>query len=128
MNFDQLPTNRPIYSYNPTKRDGANNITNYGNLPNYIPSDFGPKIVKAAQYEQRAEHEEWIGTVVDFESEVTPADFVQPREFWEVLGRESGQQQNLVYNVAIDLYPAVKEIRYQTYGMSLPSFLCTPSP
>jgi catalase len=54
VNNDQLPINRPFYSYNPTKRDGANNIMNYGALPNYIPSDFSPPIVKAAQYEQRA--------------------------------------------------------------------------
>jgi catalase len=115
VNNDQLPINRPFYSYNPTKRDGANNIMNYGSLPNYLPSDFAPPIVKAAQYEQRADHEEWIGTVVDFETVTTDADFVQPREFWEVLGRQEGQQKNFVYNVAVDLSMAIKEVRYQTY-------------
>ena len=54
VNNDQLPINRPFYSYNPTKRDGANNIMNFGALPNYLPSDFAPPIAKAAQYEQRA--------------------------------------------------------------------------
>ena len=91
---------------------------NYGAQPNYIVSDFEPKIVKAPQYEQRADHEEWVGTVVDFESHVTDADFVQPREFWEVLGRQEGQQMNFVYNVAVDLSGAVQEVRYQTYGRS----------
>lgn len=40
---------------------------------------------------------------------------MQPREFWEVLGRQPGQQKNFVYNVAYDLAMAVKEVRYQTY-------------
>lgn len=115
VNNDQLPINRPFYSYNPTKRDGANNIMNFGALPNYLPSNFALPIVKAAQFEQRADHEEWIGTVVDFETVTTDADFVQPREFWEVLGRQEGQQKNFVYNVAVDLAMAVKEVRYQTY-------------
>jgi catalase len=116
VNNDQLPINRPFYSYNPTKRDGANNIMNFGALPNYLPSDFAPPIAKVTQYEQRADHEEWIGTVVDFETVTTDADFVQPREFWEVLGRQEGQQKNFVYNVAVDLATAVKEVRYQTYA------------
>ena len=45
----------------------------------------------------------------------TDADFVQPREFWEVLGRQQGQQQNFIYNVAVDLAMAVKKVRQQTY-------------
>jgi len=73
--------------------------------------------VKAKQYEQRADHEEWIGTVIDFESQVTDADFVQPREFWlNVLGKQQGQQENFVYNVSTNLSGAVKEVRYRAYA------------
>lgn len=119
VNFPQLPINRSFYTFNPTKRDGAANLFNYGAQPNYIVSDFQRPIVKPAQYEQRAAHEEWIGTAVDFESQVTDEDFVQPREFWEVLGKQPGQQRNLVYNVAVDLSGAVSRIREETYGKQL---------
>jgi catalase len=116
VNFNELPVNKPFYSYNPTRRDGTGNIFNYGSLPNYIPSDFQPTIIKAAQYEERASHEEWIGTVVDFETKVTDEDFVQPREFWEVLGRQKDQQKHLVYNVAENLSGAVQKVRFASYG------------
>jgi hypothetical protein len=43
-----------------------------------LPSINQPPIVKAKQYEQPASHEEWIGTVIEFESHVTDEDFVQP--------------------------------------------------
>ncbi|KAK8108965.1 catalase [Apiospora sp. TS-2023a] len=94
VNHQQLPTNRSFYTYNPTRRDGAAN---------------------PAQYEVLAAHEEWIGRVVDYESQVTDADFVQPREFWEVLGRTKDQQKNLVYNVAENLSGATKGVRQATY-------------
>jgi catalase len=53
---------------------------------------------------------------VDFESHVTDDDFVQPREFWNVLGKQKDQQKNLVYNVAENLSGAVKQVRYESYG------------
>jgi len=116
VNHDQLPINRPFYVYNPTKRDGFMNMGNFGPLPNYVPSSFAPPIVKAPQFEVRADHEEWIGTVTDFESQVTEDDYVQPREFYNnVLAKQEGQQANLVYNVASDLWAADKRIRYETY-------------
>lgn len=76
--------------------------------------------MKPKQYLQRAiAHEEWVGTVVDFETEISDEDFVQPREFWEVvLGRQEGQQANLVYNVAADLKGATARVRRETYRMS----------
>ncbi|KAL9110161.1 MAG: hypothetical protein Q9227_005221 [Pyrenula ochraceoflavens] len=111
VNFPQLPTNRPFYAYNPTKRDGAANTMNYGDLPNYIPSIKAPPIVQAAQYEQRAAHEEFVGRAVEFETFVTDADFEQPRIFWrDVLGRQEGQQANFVHNVAVDLYAVFRKI------------------
>jgi catalase len=121
VNFNQLPVNRPGYSYNPTKRDGANNIMNYGSLPNYIPAYNGPKIIPAAQYEQQAAHERWAGTVTDFESQLVDADFVQPRATWVTLGLTPGQQANFVGNVAASLSKAVKPVRSDAYGMLAPS-------
>lgn len=116
VNLDQLPTNRSFYTYNPTKRDGAANIMNYGNLPNYIPSSYGPKIIRPAQFEDRASHEEWLGRVTDFESQVTDSDFVQPRQFCHQLGKTEGQQKTFVYNVAVNLYGAISSVRYASYG------------
>lgn len=117
VNFIQLPVNRPGYSYNPTKRDGYNNIMNYGSIPNYIPAYNGPKIIPAAQYEQQAAHEQWAGTVTEFESQLVDADFVQPRATWATLGQTPGQQANFVGNVAASLSRAVQQVRSDAYGM-----------
>jgi catalase len=117
VNFNQLPTNRPFYSYNPTKRDGRTNISNLGSLPNYIPSRFAPKIARVKQTEELAAHEEWIGRVMSFESEVTNEDFVQPREFWRALAVK--EQKTFVGNVAGILSTAVEQVREKTYGMLL---------
>ncbi|KAM3072339.1 catalase A [Clarireedia jacksonii] len=117
VNFNQYPTNRPFYTYNPTRRDGFANVANYGAQQNYVGAVNGPPIVKAAQYEQHAAHEEWIGTVTEYESQVTDKDFEQPREFWEVLGKTKDQQKNLVYNVADNLSGAIQSVRKQTYAI-----------
>jgi catalase len=115
-NFIQLPVNRPFYSYTPTQRDGAGNFSNLGSLPNYLPSSFGPKIIKPRQSERLAAHEKWIGTAVEFETEVTDEDFVQGRQFWEDLGQLAGQQENLVGNVAGALSSAIESVRKVSYG------------
>jgi catalase len=117
VNFIQLPINKPGYSYNPTKRDGLNNIMNYGSAPNYIPAYNGPKIIPAAQYEQQAAHEQWAGTVTEFQSQLVDADFVQPRQTWATLGLTPGQQENFVSNVAASLSGAVQKVRNDAYGM-----------
>jgi catalase len=122
VNFNQLPVNRPNYYYNPSRRDGANNVMNYGSIPNYIPSSFAPKIVPAPQYLQLASHEEWAGTVTEFQSAVTDDDFVQPRAAWEALGLQQGQQENFVSNVAGSLSGATSQVRQQTYCKFV--FLC----
>ena len=116
MNFNQYPSNRPFYTFNPTRRDGFANVANYGSQPNYIPATDQAPIVNAPQYQQRAAHEEWVGKVVDYESQPTDADYVQPRDFWNVLGKTAGQQKNLVYNVAENLSGALQSVRVKTYG------------
>ncbi|OJJ42260.1 hypothetical protein ASPZODRAFT_20653 [Penicilliopsis zonata CBS 506.65] len=116
INFPQLPVNRPVYSYNPTRRDGASNILNLGNLPNYFPSRYGPQIVAPRQYRASAEHMEWVANVTSYLSQVTDNDFDQPRDYWHTLaGMGATQQANLVYNVASSLSGAEAAVRQQTY-------------
>lgn len=89
---------------------------NLGSIPNYLPSVDAPPVVVASQYEQPANHEQWIGHVTNFEDYVTDQDFVQPREVWEMLGHQKGQQENFVFNVACNLYGALKVVRFTSYG------------
>lgn len=121
VNFYQSEINRPLYQYNPTKRDGAGVRDNLGSLPNYIPGDAEVEtIVTADQYEIQ-EHEEWVGKVSAFDSKVTEEDFVQPGEFWRgTLGKDPSQQERLVGNVAASLNKASKEVREASYGMRIP--------
>jgi hypothetical protein len=90
---------------------------NYGSLPNYIPAYNGPKIIAPAQYEVLAAHEQWVGTVTEFQSQLVDADFVQPRQSWQTLGLTAGQQENFVGNVAASLSGAVPQVRNNAYGM-----------
>jgi hypothetical protein len=93
---------------------------NYGSLPNYIPAYNGPKIITPAQYEVLAAHEQWAGTVTEFQSQLVDADFVQPRQTWQTLGLTAGQQENFVGNVAASLSGAVPQVRNDAYGMCFP--------
>jgi catalase len=69
----------------------------------------------SAQYLQ-PDHERWVGTAVNFASDVLDVDFDQPREFWKiVLGRQPGQQKAFVNNVSVHLRNAIKDIRMATY-------------
>lgn len=52
---------------------------------------------------------------MNFDTQVTGDDFVQPREFWKVIGKQKDQQKNLVYNVSENLRGAVKQVRYESY-------------
>lgn len=48
---------------------------------------------------------------------VSEEDFVQPGMLWEVLGRQPGQQDNFVGNVARHLSGAKEGVRRRTYDM-----------
>ncbi|KAI0870415.1 catA, catalase [Hypoxylon argillaceum] len=116
VNFIQLPINRPEHSFNPLMRDGAATFRALGATPNYFPSSFSQYGV-ATQYAVPDE-EHWLGTVVDFESQLVEADFKQARIFWEkTLASEPGQQDNFVSNVAGHLSSAVAQVRTVTYAM-----------
>ena len=120
-NFVQLPVNAPYKKpFTPLIRDGAATVNgNLGGTPNYFPSSFY-NVGAATQYAQPDE-EQFQGTVVNFESEVVDADYVQPRIFWEkTLAEEPGQQDNLISNVAGHLSAVTGdkglEVRQAVYG------------
>lgn len=117
-NFSQLPVNRPKHALNPLCRDGVGNIQQgRGNsLPPYYPSGFY-NLDRAPQYSIPGE-ETWNGRVVDYESKMDDGDLEQPRDFFEkILAKESGQQENLVSNIAEHLSKADFKVRNKAYGM-----------
>lgn len=121
-NFIQLPVNRPHNQpFTPLMRDGAATVNgNLGGTENYYPSSFY-NVGVAAQYAQPDE-EQFGGTVVNFESQVVDADYIQPRIFWEkTLAREPGQQDNFISNVAGHLSAVTGDkglqVRQAVYGM-----------
>ncbi|EEQ92175.1 catalase [Blastomyces dermatitidis ER-3] len=115
VNYQQIPVNCPLRAFSPYQRDGAMAVNgNYGANPNY-PSTFRPLAfspVKASQ-----EHEQWAGAAMSKQFPVTDEDFVQPNGLWQVLGRQPGQQDNFVKNVAAHLCNAQQRVRKATYGM-----------
>ncbi|OCL08896.1 catalase-domain-containing protein [Glonium stellatum] len=120
VNYQQLPPNSaksPVYS--PYQRDGFMTFnSNYGGDPNYVRSTqrlvaFRDKPNTNAQ----KLHNNWVGEVCDFSSEVIDDDFIQAKAFWEVLGSQSGQQDNLVGNVAAHLKGALPEVQKEAFKM-----------
>ena len=133
-NYQQLPCNRPVAPvYCPYERDGLATINgNYGGDPNYVQSALKPVAFRSTP--QRAEavsstsatapsdakHNVWTaGAVADYASAVTDEDFVQARMFWEnVLGKQEGQQERLVSNVAADIVKAKPAVWQATFCAS----------
>ncbi|PQE22733.1 catalase protein [Rutstroemia sp. NJR-2017a BVV2] len=121
-NYQQLPTNRahcPVYQ--PFQRDGRASIHgNYGPDPNYVRASSLPLApaspnVLAVQQQQ---HEAWSGKVVAWTSEVVDDDFVQARMFWkDVLGKQEGEQEALVSNLAENLKSADETIRKEAIAI-----------
>ena len=114
-NYQQLPTNAPKCPvYSPFERDGASLYSpNYGADPNYVGSSLRP--IKHLS-SLNPQHEEWVGQVTSFTSEVTDEDFVQARSLWDVLGRTPGQQDHFVNNLSGHLKAAKPEIQAETIG------------
>ncbi|CAK7264004.1 catalase A [Sporothrix epigloea] len=116
-NFHQIPVNTPLHSYNPIVRDGPMNVNgNLGANPNY-QSSYRPMTYKEGT-RPTVSHEKWSGqatwAVMD---DVTDIDFEQPRGLWEVLGKQPGQQDNFVHNVAGHASAAKKDTRERVYEM-----------
>lgn len=127
-NFNQLPVNRakncPFF-FTPTQRDGAFVIDSLGPTPNYYPSSFMPprppkQRDTSSEWKPYAVQEQWDGALVNFESQVTDADFAQARVFWEhelpsVDGRHA--QDHFVTNVMRYMtHVREKELRERVYG------------
>ncbi|KAF6822650.1 Catalase 1 [Colletotrichum plurivorum] len=122
VNYQQLPCNRAISPvYSPYQRDGFMTFgDNYGGDPNYVLSDLKPVAFvgnEGASGYALGGHEEWVGRVCGFTSQVVEDDFVQARAFWNVLGQQPGEQEALVYNVAQHLGGARPEVHEKAFGM-----------
>ncbi|KAI9818678.1 MAG: peroxisomal catalase A [Thelocarpon impressellum] len=115
VNYQQIPVNCPVHAFNPYQRDGLMAVNgNYGSNPNY-PSTFRPLKYKPTKGSEQ--HETWAGKAVNFSQEVTDEDYVQATGLWKVLGKQAGQQDNFVSNVAGHLSGARVEVRRRTYEM-----------
>ena len=55
--------------------------------------------------------------MTEFQSQLTDADFVQPRQAWMALAATPGQQDNFVTNVARSLSGAVEQVRSNSYAV-----------
>jgi catalase len=120
VNYQQLPCNAPVSEvYTPYQRDGAFRYsTNYGGDPNYVRSSLKPINFKGqveANGYAPGGHEEWVGQVAAYSSEVTDEDFVQAREMWNVLGK-SDEQDDFVHNVTVHLKSALPQVQLATIG------------
>lgn len=135
VNYQQLPTNHalaPVYC--PFQRDGFMNFTdNYGDDPNYVgsmlrPTSFRVPATGARVGSTLTEHEKWVGEILTYTSTIGPEDFEQPAGLWKVLGRDPGQQDRLVGNVADNVSKVTNaQLRSRVYGTFIFfSFLCIP--
>jgi len=115
VNLHQLPVNAPMYAFNPTKRDGVGYINNLNPpiQPNYFPADGQEPIIPASQYEAN-DQDVWSGYVVNFESQVQPEDWNQPRDIWNLF-KKTGQAASFIHNVAVNLCNATEDVRDRTY-------------
>jgi len=111
VNFNQLTSNRPFFSFNPDNRDGKAFISKLAPLPN------APKMPRVKQTEELAAHEEWVGRVTSFESHITEEDFAQPREVLKAFSKD--KRRTFVGNVAGFLSTAMKSVREKAYGKML---------
>ncbi|KAI9755634.1 MAG: peroxisomal catalase A [Chaenotheca gracillima] len=115
VNYQQIPVNCPLRSFNPYQRDGLMAVNgNYGANPNY-PSTFRGMTYKPVQPSES--HEKFVGAAVNHRQEVGPEDYVQAGALWDVLGKQPGQQDNFVGNVSGHLSAAKEQVRKNTYDM-----------
>ncbi|KAL6868010.1 catalase domain-containing protein [Trichoderma novae-zelandiae] len=115
-NYQQIPVNASLKTFNPFQRDGAMAINgNYGANPGY-PSSYRQLTYKPVK--PTVTHDSWSGSAVhELFQVVNDDDFVQAKGLWDVLGRTPGQQENFVSNVAGHLSTAHQETRNRTYAM-----------
>ena len=115
VNYQQIPVNRPLHPFNPFQRDGFMAVDgNYGANPNYLASTRELSFKPTQIGEQ---HTKYAGAALRDIGAVTDDDFEQPLALWNVLGKEEGQQDHYVHNVAGHLSGADEKVRKRTYQM-----------
>ncbi|GMF03814.1 unnamed protein product [Ambrosiozyma monospora] len=92
---------------------------NLGSTPNYsgaynCPASYLAPMKQAfgvpdEVYEGEVLDFSWLGGISDY-------DFYQPGRFWEVLGKQKGEQEALVHNVASHVVAADEHIRDRVYA------------
>ncbi|KAK3317963.1 catalase [Apodospora peruviana] len=112
-NYQQLPCNRALNVYSPYQRDGAMRIDgNYGPDPDYVRSSFR----KVRSGPADVAHDEWIGKVQAYSSEVTDIDFEQPRILWSIF-KKNGDDEFFISNLAGHVNKALPEVQKETIKM-----------
>lgn len=115
VNYQQIPVNQPLHPHATFQRDGFMAVNgNYGDAPNY-PSTIRPNTYRDVDVNQK--HELWSGQAVYDLQQVTNEDYVQANMLWEMLGKQTDQQDHLVHNIASHLHAARNDIRERTYDM-----------
>lgn len=112
-NYQQLPPNRPLSRvYQPYQRDGPGSVNgNCGAEPDYLGSQF--RALGKARYTRDVEHDNWVGRVVAYASEVEDDDFEQARMLWTLMG-EKGEQDLLIDNVFGNLGACRQDIQRES--------------
>lgn len=116
-NYQQLPCNAalsPVYS--PYQRDGPASINgNYGGDPDYVRSSFRP----LAKGPKDITHDQWVGQVTAYSSEVVDDDFVQATDLWHIMEKE-GEQENFLKNLSGHLGGAVPRVQEESVRKLFP--------
>ncbi|KAK2048164.1 catalase [Colletotrichum somersetense] len=106
-NYQQLPCNRALNVYSPYQRDGPMRVDgNYGPDPDYVRSSF--RKIKSGPAD--VVHEEWVGRVQAYTSDVTEEDWEQPRMLWKIF-KEQGEDKVLIHNLSMHINKAVPEVQ-----------------
>jgi len=109
-NYQQLPCNRALNVYSPYQRDGPMRIDgNYGGDPDYVRSSFR----KVRSGPADVAHDEWVGKVSSYTSEVTDEDFEQPRILWQLF-KKNGEDKEFISNLCGHLKSALPDVQKET--------------
>ena len=109
-NYQQLPCNRALNVYSPYQRDGPMRIDgNYGGDPDYVRSSFR----KVRSGPADVAHDEWVGKVSSYTSELTDEDFEQPRILWQLF-KKNGEDKEFISNLCGHLKSALPDVQKET--------------
>lgn len=106
-NYQQLPPNRALKVYSPYQRDDTMRLDgNYGSEPDYIRSSFR----KIRTGPANVAHDEWVGKIQSYSSEVTEEDFEQPRMLWKIF-KGRGEDKNFIHKLSGHMNKALREVQ-----------------